>query len=239
MSWQVMDHPAVDIFFPDLRRTAKQYLAARKMLSHYTTADAAMKILDSKSLWFRNAKFMNDFSEIRYGLDLLKEVMKKPIGAKLRSAIDSIYPNTTELVLETTGLLEDDWKFNTFIACPSLHKVKERKRGRLSMWRAYGNIAIIMKAPTLMGLMLESGIRISPMRYFAEWHFMNHISKVSKSVEKGKHYLEHMSPDVYANAFSTAILDVVLGTKHPSFSEEQECRLIYRPNQQEVWRMQK
>jgi hypothetical protein len=38
---------------------------------HYTSAEAAVSIIDNNCLWLRNATLQNDFSEIQHGIDCL------------------------------------------------------------------------------------------------------------------------------------------------------------------------
>lgn len=36
---------------------------------HYTTAEVAVSIIKNRGIWMRNAFVMNDYSEVRYGMD--------------------------------------------------------------------------------------------------------------------------------------------------------------------------
>src|ERR1039458_4464080 len=38
---------------------------------HYTSAEAALKIIRSKRLWMRNTTCMSDYREVRHGYDIL------------------------------------------------------------------------------------------------------------------------------------------------------------------------
>jgi hypothetical protein len=104
---------------------------------HYTSADAAMNILRKKEIWMRKSSCMNDFLEVRYGLDLLSQVYKNETGSKFKSILDSIFDGITGDVEK----LFNDWRTafvaNTYITCVSEHLDSEDNYGRLSMWRAY------------------------------------------------------------------------------------------------------
>jgi hypothetical protein len=41
-------------------------------LYHYTSGAAFMNILTSNELWFADFRYLNDLSEMRYGIDLFK-----------------------------------------------------------------------------------------------------------------------------------------------------------------------
>ena len=52
-----------------------------------------MKMLSSRSVWMRNARVLNDFSEIQYGLALLDAGYRKPIGDRPKKCISSVDPS--------------------------------------------------------------------------------------------------------------------------------------------------
>ena len=39
---------------------------------HYTTAEAALKIIDSKRVWMRNTTCMADYREVQHGFEMLQ-----------------------------------------------------------------------------------------------------------------------------------------------------------------------
>jgi hypothetical protein len=41
---------------------------------HYTSAEAALKIIKSKRVWMRNTTCMSDYREVQYGYDILNRV---------------------------------------------------------------------------------------------------------------------------------------------------------------------
>src|SRR5713101_8126431 len=44
---------------------------------HYTSAEAALKIIKSKRLWMRNTTCMSDYSEVLHGFEILSKVLKE------------------------------------------------------------------------------------------------------------------------------------------------------------------
>ncbi len=53
---------------------------ANTSFAHYTTAEAAMKIIRSGEIWLRNVRVMNDYSEVVYGLDLMANAWHSQAG---------------------------------------------------------------------------------------------------------------------------------------------------------------
>ena len=45
---------------------------------HYTSAENALKIIQSKRLWLRNTLCMSDFREVQHGFDILQRFFGVP-----------------------------------------------------------------------------------------------------------------------------------------------------------------
>lgn len=112
---------------------------------YYTSAEVAYNILTDQKMWFRNVTTMNDFSEINYGIDIINNALEQDVGTDLENAVEEIFPGAYQNVLEFTSKWINDWKYETYIACVSIHDESEDEDGRLSMWRAYGNTALVKK----------------------------------------------------------------------------------------------
>ena len=103
---------------------------------YYTTADTAMKILDSGQIWLRNTAVMNDFSEVQYGFQCLNDAYKKGPGNNFNTALNTCFQGLADEVRELINgwlpiIFED-----TYLTCLCEHLSDEDQHGRLSMWRA-------------------------------------------------------------------------------------------------------
>lgn len=100
---------------------------------HYTTTENALNIFRTRTVC------MNDYSEFRYGLDLLREVFIPDFSTR-KEFFDLINVCGDKLAEEAVKLF-DDWlphnEFNVYVTCLSEHDPAEDQHGRLSMWRAY------------------------------------------------------------------------------------------------------
>ena len=62
-----------EIFCPGNMGKLSKIKSGNRKFAYYTSADTAKKIIQNEEIWFRNATVMNDFSEISYGLSLVKK----------------------------------------------------------------------------------------------------------------------------------------------------------------------
>ena len=73
---------------------------------HYTSAEAALKIIESKRVWMRNTTCMADYSEVLHGFEILQRFFADDIKKKkLYEAIDTVSPN----IAEEAVTLFDQW----------------------------------------------------------------------------------------------------------------------------------
>src|SRR5262249_7156591 len=70
-----------EIFMPEARRQRLRAgfgednsTSAGTRFVHYTSAEAALKIIRSKRLWMRNTTCMADYSEVQHGVEMLRKV---------------------------------------------------------------------------------------------------------------------------------------------------------------------
>jgi hypothetical protein len=59
------------IYMPYAARRRAQLFQNNERFVHYTSAPAALSIVESKRMWMRNTTCMTDYSEVMHGLTLL------------------------------------------------------------------------------------------------------------------------------------------------------------------------
>lgn len=220
-----------DLFFPDLVK-ARQPIKDGKRLVHYTSAECAYKILLNKQIWLRNSQMMNDFSEIRHGIECLKAGWHSDAGLALRAMLDRIFPQFSNDFVNHFDNHTDSFREQTFITSLSEHEDDEDLYGRLSMWRAYGNstgIALVLNPTVFAGDSNIMQVFSSPVSYldidqFVDW-FGIWIGKILANESKLKNLPNDYLKDILFNVFRT----LILCTKHPGFKEEKEWRVFYSP----------
>lgn len=219
------------IFCPGLLEETLSVVAEQKRFVYYTSAETAMKVLRNQELWFRNATVMNDYSEISYGLDLIRSVFSGDEGARFRESIEDIFPGTIEKVEALLSGWERDWQLETYIACVSVHSPDEDRRGRLSMWRAYGNTALVVNNTPMTAVTDKLAVYSMPVLYLSVDELTGHLAKITNAVLIERKYLQGLGQETLVAYVHEMLFRFAIATKHPGFKEEKEWRLYYRPTQ--------
>ena len=55
-----------------------------RLLYHYTSAEGLLGMLEGRQLWATNVRFMNDTTELGYGINLVREVLQEPATRRAR-----------------------------------------------------------------------------------------------------------------------------------------------------------
>lgn len=219
------------IFQPGLMEANVEVVSKQTRFVYYTSADTAMKVLRNKELWFRNATVMNDFSEISYGLEMIQKVFSGSEGKRFREAVEGIFLGTIAQAEELLSAWERDWQFETYIACVSIHNSEEDLRGRLSMWRAYGDTAIVINNTPMTAVTDLLAVYSIPVLYLSEEDFTNHLSTITDAILIEKEYLQSLGQERLVIYIHNMLFRFAIATKHPGFKEEKEWRLYYRPTE--------
>jgi hypothetical protein len=139
---------------------------------HYTSAEAALKIIRSKRLWMRNTNCMADYREVQHGFDILNKFFSdRTKTEEFVAAFDARVPGVAQESINLFNRWWNDIQFNTFITSVSEHDDSEDRHGRLSMWRAFGmstaRVAIVFKVPKASAGALALRLIFSPAAYLA------------------------------------------------------------------------
>ena len=216
---------------------------ANARFAHYTSADVAMQIIsspaDRRCIWLRNATEMNDFSEVEYGQFCLRQsLMDQQLAERLRNAFNAVHP---DILPTAVGLLDEELtriKANTYLLSLAVHEEAALDRGVLSMWRAYGgnaNVCLLFNTGPFLNPQRAYSAYISPVFYGGPDGFKAHLLTIIQNVEANGDQLQQIDPQVVSLNFKFALDAAVLSTKHPSFEEEREWRLIFRPPVDPAW----
>jgi hypothetical protein len=219
------------IFQPGLIEEVMAIASKQQRFVYYTSADTAMKVLRNQELWFRNATVMNDYSEISYGLGLIGLVFSGEEGARFRTAVEDIFPGTIEKAGELLAGWERDWKLETYIACVSVHDPEEDHQGRLSMWRAYGDTALVVNNTPMTATTDLLAVFSVPVLYLSERGLTDHLSKITDAILINRTYLQGIGQETLVTYIHNMLFRFAVATKHPGFAEEREWRLFYRPTE--------
>ncbi len=229
------------ICFPIGIERREKFKAENHQLAYYTTEDTAKKILRNKELWMRNASVMNDYSEIRYGINLLSDVFfhrgEESIIVMLKRSLDSrIFNILLNAINDFFGVKYEggSWLLNTYITSFTEHTKEENQNGRLSMWRTYGDdngVAIVFKRGYLFEDLLVKNISLTSVVYAYEENIYDNVLKVIGSIiNHQSNILDILNNEKAARYIMTYFKNVfgysVVSLKHIGFKEEAEWRLI-------------
>ncbi len=205
--------------------------------AHYTSADAALKIIQTKRLWLRNTVCMGDYREVHHGFDTLQQVIQDgDRRERLVNAFNELHPGLAE---ESFGIFDRVWdgiRWHTYIASISEHNQKEDFHGRLSMWRAFGGtaarVAIVVKVPWISEGSEELNLSLSPVLYFTEGQVAKEMDEVIANVSANGEFLRTVDKSLLVGSIFSMLLAAVTCMKHEGFEEEREWRAIYGPTRE-------
>lgn len=224
------------IFMPYAKARRDEIVARKGRFVHYTSAENALKIIQSRKLWMRNAKCMNDYMEVSHGHELLVQFFQD----RDRKALffEALKPCGDEVARKAIELFDQWWQkleFNTFISSISEHEPTEDNHGRLSMWRAYGQLsaraAIVINVPfepddATKGLK----IMLRPVAYFGYVDVEKELYAVIENVKNNIGFLLTQGTQTIISTIFAMLLVAAVSLKHEGFKEEREWRVIYLPD---------
>jgi hypothetical protein len=213
----------------------------RLQFVHYTSAEAALSIINTKRMWMRNTSCMSDYREVQHGFDILqKYFLDKERAAKFTAALDACAPGVAQ---EAIKIFDQWWthpavstRFNTYITSLSMHWAHENQHGRLSMWRAFGaqstpRVAVVFSLPKFTAVQAADALNLlfSPVAYLPEKHVHKVIEEVISNVHENCDFLQSVDRTTVLNAVFNMFIAGVTCLKHEGFHEEREWRAIYSP----------
>jgi Protein of unknown function (DUF2971) len=213
---------------------ANEFYNEKPLLAHYTSIEALEGILKNDTVWFSNPLFMNDFQEVRFGVNEALRLFLS--SSEVEGAAET---SERHLLLKNSfdnyyNQFAEKHAIDTYVFSLSKHD-PENDDGRLSMWRGYGangNGACLVfdsgKVPALQG---------SPL-VFAKVHYATGQARVDQISKYILDFCEILKANEIPNdKLGLAVYFLferiklfALFTKHCGFSEEQEWRIVYLPD---------
>ncbi|MEP1199711.1 DUF2971 domain-containing protein [Tateyamaria sp.] len=222
----------MSIFMPFATRELLQAVGSEQRFVHYTSAPVAMSIIQKREIWMRKISCMNDYREVRHGLDLLIDNWKADNGKKLQAFLNEHHPG---IVTEITDLFDGwqrDMEFSTYITCVSKHHEHEDRLGRLSMWRAYGGnagVALVVKGSSFFRTDNTIGVFSTPVAYVDGEGFSAEFARVVNGIVDNADVVLSLGRERIKGSVFNFLHFAALGSKHPGFREEEEWRIICSP----------
>jgi hypothetical protein len=215
----------------------KENLPRPQRFVHYTSAEAALKIIKTKRIWMRNTTCMSDYREVQHGFELLNKFFSDESKKKaFIAALDACSPNSAEEAINLFNQWWNDTQLNTYIASVSEHDDGEDLFGRLSMWRAFGGfttrVAIVFSVPWFSAGALALNVTLNPVAYLNEAEVHAEINNVIRNLRENCDFLRSIErPHLVGSVFNMFVAGVTC-VKHKGFHEEREWRVLYAPNRE-------
>ncbi|MEI6343448.1 MAG: DUF2971 domain-containing protein [Verrucomicrobiota bacterium] len=204
---------------------------------HYTSAENAFKIINSREFWLRNVRCMNDHREVTHGCDsILRHLRDVDSRQRLASAMHAIAPGAFESALADFNKMtqEGHLELGTYIGSLSEHPNEEDKHGRLSMWREYGGkagcVGIVLNIPRESRAAADLGVAFSPVAYMDDDKVRGWLDDVAQRSMDELDFLRSLGVDGLRRAIVQMLVIAATCMKHEGFSEEREWRLVHNPN---------
>lgn len=221
------------IFFPQSLARQKAIEESNQRFVHYTSAAAAINILTRKEFWMRDPACMNDYTEIKHGLQcLFKAYNGQKHGVRFKAALNAIY---TDITSDIENIFDNSIHQirDCYLTCFSEHKDEEDILGRLSMWRAYGNgtgVAIVMNSNSFFHGPGFFKIYTLPVEYREDSEFEEALGAVADNILNQSTFLKTIDRTLLTVLTVHMLRYAAISTKHPGFKEELEWRVIYSPD---------
>ena len=229
-----MDHinnPSLlsQVFFSYALQKQAAILNENRRFVHYTSAEAAVSIIKNAEVWMRKSTTMNDFSETAHGLRCLQGMYTGPAGKRFKSLLERLFSGSVEVLEKNFEAWLPHFRLNTYLTCISEHENEEDSYGRLSMWRAYGGVAIVLNNYPFLAESHSLGAYTSPVAYLDPQRFADKFEEINDLLEQHEYDIQSQTKDVVLNNVFEMMRFAVLCTKHPGFQEEREWRIVYSP----------
>jgi len=188
-----------------------------EVVYHYTTQDGFLGILRSKVLWASNAMYLNDSSELNYGVQVFDKVRAAWVAGSTdarKVRLDEIWRDVLSRQLEA----------GVYVVAFSV------KRDDLAQWRAYGGHTGYCLGFSTTDLLL----RAQAMRPPGTFLRCLYLESEQRAAAEQMIALLHANcdpgiPDQARTDFRGLLFMVASCFKHPSFKDEGEWRLFFLP----------
>lgn len=197
------------------------------VLYHYTSATGLLEIVQSRTLWATDPRYMNDASELEYPLRIARDAVEEALASEDHPIAKSF--RDKYLALEDP--IGPDRHF--YVACFC------ENGDLLSQWRAYGGGAsgyAIGFDPKLLKLADDAMHNwwLTKMHYDTET-FLAHIVEIARSYAAHLKWAEanygvavaERAISLGLDFFTRLLINAAVSIKHSAFAEEREWRFIH------------
>lgn len=208
-------------------------------LAHYTNLFTAEAIFKGDEFWMSHPFLMNDREELRWGIENGTDRFFESKAISGAVASEDQHRIIIEALQDARDTDGTQHSYDTYIACFSKHDPGD-KDGLLSMWRAYaadgGGVAIVFDSSKLAEDS-DSPLIIAPVEYRST---LQRFTWMDWAIEQTADAIKALGPSAdpsdlvrAVRCYYARLRRAALFSKHESFSEEKEWRIVYDPTADE------
>jgi hypothetical protein len=223
--------------------TENDFPSKTPLLAHYTSISVVERIVANNEIWFSNPLFMNDFEELRFGVN---EGMAACFESDDLARVAQSLGIEEQLFLsmqQHQRRFNEREAFDTYVLCFSEHVAGDRD-GSLSMWRGYGangsGAAIVFDTSRLKaddgGPLVLSHVVYATGDQRRDW-LKKKMLMIAQALAGESLSRENVWSLSYA--IFERIKLFALFTKHVGFKEENEWRAVYMLSRDPAKRLEK
>lgn len=218
--------------------TPDDYPNARPLLAHYTSLENLEKILDSEQIWLSNPLLMNDLEEVRFGVLNGMEIIRSSKELHEALGTDSRRSAFFDAIEEAFDEYGNEDVIDLYVICFSIHK-KDNNDGILSMWRGYGNQgkgAALVFDTSKLPVPDESPLTLGGVWYATKEERKEKITQKINALSEfiaANHFPDGYLHDTARELFKRLCIFSVF-SKHLGFKEEEEWRLVYLKDRDQI-----
>lgn len=196
----------------DVIKNHQASIPPAQALYHYTTAEGLLGIVNDQRIRATHAAYMNDFSELEYGLDVVREVLENKVGYSVAFDLSNVVED---------NIFSAEAYIVSFSTEPDV----------LSQWRAYANDGLgytLGLAPSTRLAVNRQEIEILAVEYHKDDQ-ANLIKEVCLPALEGAH--DYSNPEVIKTVggeLTQGLRHLLPILKNPGFQEESERRGVLK-----------
>lgn len=235
-----------DVLFGYSERKIAQARAVGRQFVHYTSAEAALSIINNKEIWLRNSAAMNDYSEIAHGEACFRHVLFEDNETRgwSQQTLELVSPGLHDRIAQYFENSVAMRRIHTYLISISEHGPQdisegvidyESSLGRLSMWRAYGGqtgVALVLNPDGILTEGNALDVYLSPVLYGGVGEFAGEYQAVLLQIQKNITAIKALPAGLFEENLRRFVHFSSLSTKHRGFAEEREWRVTYSADPQ-------
>lgn len=202
--------------------------AEDKRLSHYTSVESVLKILESGKLWLTNIGQVNDYTEVSYGMELFSRAYSRGIAKEFEIALGNVFDIEAVEEVMAREYSSNHLIDQTYISCLSEQHEVDDKSGKQLMWNQYGDTAIVFNANWMLKHAWEHKVFVAKVEYIrTEDDLKTRFSQAARTVEENSNGFELTGVEYLESVVQAMKVIFAASTKNPFFSGENEIRLAH------------